>query len=162
VVSNEEKFQIHLPFPETAAHRIRAGQPVKLSTPVDPDRVHDGVVAEIKPTVTAGSRAIDAIVYKHNPGSWKSGASISGSVLVGKHHSAVVVPALAVVLRPAGEVVYVVEGGVARQRIVRTGARQDGLVEILDGVADGETVAADGAAFLSDGAPVKIQEQKQP
>ncbi|MBI5178610.1 MAG: efflux RND transporter periplasmic adaptor subunit [Nitrospinae bacterium] len=161
VVSNEEKFQIHLPFPETAAHRIKAGQPVRLSTPVDPGREHDGVVAEIKPTITAGSRAIDAIVYKHNPGGWKSGASVNGSVLVGKHHNAVVVPALSVVLRPAGEVVYVVEGGKAAQRIVRTGARQDGMVEIVDGVREGETLAADGAGFLTDGAPVKIQEKRQ-
>ena len=61
------------------------------------------------------------------------------------------------VLRPAGKVVYALEGNVARQRVVETGLRQDGLQQILKGVSAGETVAADGAGFLTDGAAVRSQ-----
>ena len=61
------------------------------------------------------------------------------------------------VLRPAGKVVYALEGNVARQRVVETGLRQDGLQQILKGVSAGETVAADGAGFLTDGAAVTIR-----
>jgi len=161
-IGNEDKFQVHLPFPESAAHRIKTGQPVKLTVPTNPGQTYSGVVAEIKPAVTAGSRAIDVIIYKHNPGGWKAGASINGSVLVGTHRSAVVLPSLCVVLRPGGEVVYVIEGGKAKQRIVRTGVRQADIVEIIEGMKDGETVARDGAAFLTDGAAVKVREEKQP
>jgi len=35
------------------------------------------------------------------------------------------------------------------QRIVRTGLRRDGRVQILDGLQRGELVVSDGAIFLS-------------
>jgi cobalt-zinc-cadmium efflux system membrane fusion protein len=35
------------------------------------------------------------------------------------------------------------------QRTVRTGMQQDGWVQILDGLREGETVVTDGAVFLS-------------
>jgi len=53
-------------------------------------------------------------------------------------------------------VVYVIEGGRARQRVVKTGHRRDGQVEILSGLKAGERVAVDGAGFLTDGAAVEV------
>jgi membrane fusion protein (multidrug efflux system) len=53
-------------------------------------------------------------------------------------------------------VVYVLDQGAARQRVVETGLKQDGLQEILKGVAAGDTVAVDGAGFLTDGAAVAL------
>jgi multidrug efflux pump subunit AcrA (membrane-fusion protein) len=61
-----------------------------------------------------------------------------------------------VVLRPAGEVVYAIRDGHAYQRIVKTGLRQEGVVEIVDGLSAGETVAADGAAYLTDKTAVTV------
>jgi hypothetical protein len=70
------------------------------------------------------------------------------------------VPEQSVVLRPAGKVVYAIEGNVARQRIVETGLRQDGLQEVTKGLAAGEVVAADGAGFLTDGAAITLPQPK--
>lgn len=61
------------------------------------------------------------------------------------------------VLRPAGKVVYVIEGGKAMQRVVNAGVKRDGWVEILSGLKRGETVALDGAGFLTDNAAVNVQ-----
>jgi multidrug efflux pump subunit AcrA (membrane-fusion protein) len=62
-----------------------------------------------------------------------------------------------VVLRPVGKVVYVVEGSKVRQQIVRTGGKEGGLVEIIDGLKGGESVALDGAGFLTQDAPVTVK-----
>ena len=67
------------------------------------------------------------------------------------------VPEQSVVLRPAGKVVYSIENGIARQRVVETGMRQDGMQQITKGLNAGETVAADGAGFLTDGAAVDVR-----
>jgi multidrug efflux pump subunit AcrA (membrane-fusion protein) len=72
----------------------------------------------------------------------------------------VVVPEESVVLRPAGKVVYVVADGKAVQRPVETGYRKGGLVEIVKGLAAGETVAVDGAGFLTNNAPVALPRAK--
>jgi membrane fusion protein (multidrug efflux system) len=44
--------------------------------------------------------------------------------------------------------------------VVDTGLRQDGMQEILKGISPGETVAVDGAGFLTDGAAVALPKPK--
>ena len=61
-------------------------------------------------------------------------------------------------LRPAGKVVYRIAGGKAAQQVVEVGSKQRGLIEITSGLRGGETLALDGAGFLSDGAAVNVKE----
>jgi hypothetical protein len=68
-----------------------------------------------------------------------------------------VVPEQAIVLRPAGAVVYSISENVARAHTVRTGIQREGIVEILEGVEAGWTIAVDGASVLSDGARVSVR-----
>ena len=77
-------------------------------------------------------------------------------------NNVVTVPEQAVVLRPAGKVVYLIDEGRAVQRVVEAGYKKDGRVEILSGLAEGETVAVDGAGFLTDRAPVAIAGARAP
>jgi hypothetical protein len=79
-------------------------------------------------------------------------------VITGRNENAVVVPEQSVVLRPAGKVVYLIADGKAKQQAVQVGSKQRGLVEISSGLKGGETVALDGAGFLSDGAVVNVRE----
>ncbi len=155
VIAGGGHMQIHLPFPESIANRFAAGQAVRLTTPMDP-AVMEGKISEIRPLIASGSRSVDVIVNRNNPGGWMPGASVTGSVLLDFRKAAVLVPSLCVVLRPAGEVVYVIEGDKARAVPVQTGVRQDGMVEITSGLKGDETLAADGASYLTDGAAVKV------
>jgi hypothetical protein len=40
--------------------------------------------------------------------------------------------------------------------VVETGVRKDGIIEIVSGLSGGETVAADGAGFLTHNAAVAV------
>ena len=150
-------LKAHLPYPESAAARIRPGQPVRLTSPQQPDRVIEGSVEQVKPTVSEGSRALDVQVRLDNDGGLRAGGTVNGAIVTGRKPAAVVVPEQSVVLRPAGKVVYVVAEGKARQRIVEPGVKRDGRIEIVKGLAPGEVVAEDGAGFLSDGAAVTVK-----
>ena len=147
-------LKAHLPYPESAAARIRPGQPVRLTSPQQPDRVIEGTVEQVKPTVSEASRALDVQVRLDNDGGLRAGGTVNGAIVTGRKPAAVVVPEQSVVLRPAGKVVYVIADGKARQRIVEPGVKQGGQIEIVKGLAPGEVVAEDGAGFLSDGAAV--------
>lgn len=157
-LSTSESLRIRLPFPETAAQRIKVGQVVKLSTPTAPDATVTGKIEQVRPMVGSTNRAFDAVVEVKNPGGWKPGASVNGAVVVEEHAEAVTVPEVSVVLRPAGKVVYVIENDQAVQHVVTTGVTQNGQVEILQGLRAGETVAVDGAGFLTDKAAVSVKE----
>jgi RND family efflux transporter MFP subunit len=107
------------------------------------------------------NRSFDVFVIFDNPGAWKPGATVNGTVVLGEHANAVVIPEESVVLRPAGQVVYVVQGDKVEQRMVEVGVQQGGMVEILGGLLLGETVVVDGAGFLTDQALVNVSKSSQ-
>lgn len=156
LVSNR-RLRAHLPFPEAAAPRLHKGQPVKLTSPQVPDKVFAGQIADIRPSVAEGSRAIDVLVDLEGDGSLKAGGTVNAAVQIAAKASALVVPEQSVVLRPAGKVVYAVVEGKVQQRVVQVGAKRDGRIEILSGLKDGEVVALDGAGFLTNGAAVTVK-----
>jgi RND family efflux transporter MFP subunit len=156
-----QEMRAHLLLPEAAATRIRTGLKVVLSPPAQPERTLTARIDEIKPTVGTNNRAIDAIVKFRGEGNlFRGGGTVNARIVTRTLDNALMVPEQSVVLRPAGKVVYAIEGSVARQRIVETGLRQDGMQEITKGLAAGEMVVADGAGFLTDGAAVTVPQPK--
>lgn len=163
-VSNR-RLRAHLPFPESAAPRLARGQTVRLTAPQAPGRTFEAQITDIRPIVAESSRALDVIVDLDNAdGLLKAGGSVNAAVLIAAKEAALVVPEQSVVLRPAGKVVYAVveEDGQkkAQQRVVQAGAKKGGVIEILAGLQEGETVVEDGAGFLTNGAAVAIKEKK--
>ena len=151
------RMRAHLLFPESAGNRIRPGLKVRLESPAAPGRSVETAIDEIKPTVNAGNRALDAIVrFESDDGGFRGGGSVNARVVVEVKQGALMVPEQSVVLRPAGKVVYVIGNGRATQRVIETGMKQDGLQEVVKGLAPGEVIATDGAGFLSDGAAVTL------
>ncbi|MBI5108586.1 MAG: efflux RND transporter periplasmic adaptor subunit [Rhodocyclales bacterium] len=157
------KLRAHLPFPELAATRIKPGQTVSMTSPLAPGKVFESRIHEIRPSVVEGSRTLDVLADIDNrEGLLRGGGTVNATVRIAAKATALTVPEQSVVLRPAGKVVYVVsevEGQKrAQQKVVKTGAKRGGRVEILEGLAGGETVALDGAGFLTNNAVVGIKD----
>jgi len=157
-ITRPDQLQAWLPYPETVALRIQIGQPAKIFSPLTPGVFAPGKITDLQPTIGNGSRAVMAIVDLEDPGDLRPGATLAGKVLVEIRKQAIMLPIISVVRRPAGQLVYVINGNKAEARLVETGHSEDGFVEITNGLVSGETVASDGAAFLTDGASVKIAE----
>jgi len=152
-----QELRAHLFLPEAAATRIRTGLKVVLVPPAAPNQPLEAKIDEIKPTLGVNNRQLDAIVKFRGDGTlFRGGGTVNARIVTQTLEGALMVPEQSVVLRPAGKVVYVVQEGAARQRVVETGLRQDGLQEIVKGLSAGDLVAADGAGFLTDGAAVAL------
>lgn len=154
-IVSKQVLRAHLPFPEQIGSQLKAGLTVRLNTPTSSETI-ETTIRELKPQVTAGNRTIDVIADINNANGWQPGASVKGMVVLGKLAAAMMIPEQSVVLRPAGEVVYVVRDNVAYQTIVKTGLHQNGLIEILSGLNENDMIAVDGAGFLTDKAPIEI------
>lgn len=148
---------VRLPFPEHVAERLRIGQAVTLSSFLEPERRVHGRILEIRPALNITTLTREVIVAVREPG-WQPTGSIRGEVVLGVRRGALVVPEQAVVLRPSGTVVYVVEGEIVRERAVKTGLVREGVIEIVEGLRPEETVVVEGAALLSDKAKIKARE----
>lgn len=158
-ISTQDKLQARLPFPEAISKKLSTGLTVRLTTNIEGGSVVEGTISEILPTIGAKSLSTDILIDIDNPGNWKPGASVEG-IIVMEQRKNVVLPDMAVILRPAGKVVYEVTGNKVVQRVVTTGERIGDTIEILSGLSEGVTVATDGAYYLSDGAEIRTQEEK--
>ena len=155
LIVSSQLLRAHLPFPEQIGAKLKPGLKVRLSTPTSSQSV-DAVIHELKPMITEGSRSVDVIADVTNAPGWQAGASVDGTVVLGTQADSLMVPEQSVVLRPAGEVVYLARGNKAYQAIVKTGVRQNGQVEILQGLNENDAVVVDGAGFLTDQALIKL------
>ncbi len=151
-----QKVRAHLPFPESALARLKVGATVRLSSPLVPNKIINAKITDIRPTVTTTSRALNVIVAFDSDGSFRGGGTVNASVVTATKSNVIMVPEQSVVLRPAGRVVYVVSEGRVTQQLVEVGIRKDGMIEVVKGLNAGETLALDGAGFLTHGAVIQV------
>lgn len=154
-IISKQKLRAHLPFPEHIGAKLKPGLKVRLTTPTSSTKV-ETVIHELKPLIAEGSRTVDVIADVVNQSEWQPGATVNGTVVLGEESSALMIPEQSLVLRPAGEVVYVVRDGMAYQAVVKTGYRKNGMIELLEGLQPDETIVVDGAGFLTDKTPVTV------
>jgi membrane fusion protein, multidrug efflux system len=154
-IVSSQHLRAHLPFPERIGAVLKAGLKIRLTTPTSPNAV-ETVIHELKPMITADNRTVDVIADVLDAPGWQAGASVTGTVVLGEQTAAMMIPEQSLILRPAGEVVYVVRDNTAYQAVVKTAVRQNGLIEVLEGLNENDTIVVDGAGFLTDKAPVKI------
>jgi RND family efflux transporter MFP subunit len=112
-------------------------------------------VSEIVPAVDASSRAFLVRINLPNRPNLRSGLFGRARFATGEQ-SAVVVPEDAVVSRGQVRLVYAIEGGHARGRLVTLGQTRDGMVEVLSGLAGGERIVSPASLAMTDGSPVEV------
>mgnify|MGYP001237726208 CR=1 FL=1 len=151
-----ENLRVRLPFPEYRAPRLKPGLTVRLTSAAATGAPVTAKIGELQPGVNRNNRSLTVIVDFTNPGDWRPGASVRADVVLETRANALMVPQVAVVRRPAGDVLYVINGKKVREQLVRRGQRNGKLVEILEGLKGGEKIAVDGAGFLTNGATVAI------
>ena len=151
---------IRLSFPQHIAAQLRVGQTVLLSNFATPNQKVRSEIREIRPALDSTTLSREVIVAAHVGRDWRPEGSVRGEVVLSVRKNALVVPEQAVVLRPAGSVIYVVTDSTVAERPIKTGVVRDGEIEIVAGAKPGEIVAVDGAALLSPGAKIKILEPR--
>ncbi len=120
-------------------------------------------VARINPSTQAGTRAVMVYLAVDPQPGLRQGLFARGSIDL-QRRSALVVPASALRFDQARPYVVAVTAGQAQQRAVTPGARGDVLiagrkeagVEIVHGLAEGDTVLRGTVGALRDGTPLRL------
>src|SRR5690606_25430850 len=120
---------------------LREGQSIQAAADAYPGEVVNGVIAKLDTRVDVRTRAITARAEFANPGGrLKPGMMLRVNIARGARQS-VAAPESAVSVQGDSAFVYVIvpQGGrtIAEQRAVLTGSRQDGFVEIREGLKGG-------------------------
>jgi len=155
---DNDPLEIRFPVPERYLGSLNLGARVELRVRNLPDRLFDGEVVFVSPIVDAVNRTVTVKARVSNrEGLLRSGQFTDVRMELDRRPDAVVVPEEAIVPGRADDAVFVVrEGRVSRTSVV-LGSRAGDQVEIVEGLAPGDTVVVAGQQRLSDGASVTIQ-----
>jgi membrane fusion protein (multidrug efflux system) len=96
------------------------------------------------------------IQVANRDGSLRSGMVADVTLVRRKVASAVSVPVFSIITKEEGEVVFVLRDGKAVKRLVKPGIRENGDVEIVEGLTVGEELIVKGHRDLEDGQEVKV------
>jgi membrane fusion protein (multidrug efflux system) len=146
--------------PERAALDLREGQTARLHVDPVPGREFVGRVIRVSPAVDVQNRTVALEAEVPNPGGvLKPGLFARGAVEIRRDAGVLFVPESAVSYFVGITKLFVVNDGKAEERSVKVGAKQNGSVEVLEGVRAGEQVATSGLTQLYTGAPVTVSER---
>jgi RND family efflux transporter MFP subunit len=126
---------------------------VRVETLLDP---LTGTLAEVSPGADPASRTVLMKVDLPETAGLRAGQFGRLAVPVGEA-AFLFVPAPSLVRRGQLEILFVAADGKAQMRLVRSGKQTEQGIEILAGLAPGETVVVEGAANLRDGQPLQTQ-----
>lgn len=140
----------NVPEGESASYHV--GQPVEVKVMAYPERVFTGKVSKIYEAVDPNTHRVtirSEIFDSRNE--LRPGMLANFVIRVDGPVVATAMPANGVVREPDGTMVAWVTTDRRHfvQRIVKTGLRQNGRVQIVDGLRNGELAVSDGAVFLS-------------
>jgi multidrug efflux pump subunit AcrA (membrane-fusion protein) len=151
-------LKLHVEVPESAITSVGQGRPVQFTVDAFPGRQFEGKVSRLSPSVSQQSRTLKLEALVNNPdGALKPGLFARVSIHTDQRDRALVAPGEAVFTFAGLEKVFVVESGKVVERVVRTGARLDGHLEIIDGLKEGELVATSNLGNLQQGREVSVR-----
>lgn len=156
-ISDLSSIKLDFSVPETLLSAIREGQTIEARASAFPDQPFRGRIATIDPVIDPNTRAVKVRARLPNPDrKLKPGMLLTVGVETAPRLS-LSVPELAVIGEGDSRYVYVVgPDGAAKRVQIRTGLRQNGRIEVIEGLAPGQQVVTEGVVKLSDGMKVRL------
>jgi multidrug efflux pump subunit AcrA (membrane-fusion protein) len=142
IIVNVDPLRVRLKVPEKMAGWVKTGQSVSISVEAYPERTFGGKVSRINPSVDQQTRSFEVeALINNSDGTLKPGFFVKARIPSEKMESALLIPESALVYEYGLYKVYAIDGNQLREREVKIGDRSPNGVEIIDGLARGESVA---------------------
>lgn len=158
-----DPLKVDFRVPENALSLVRDGQTLQITLDAIPDKAYGGRVYAINPLIDANGRSIVIRAQVPNrDGQLRPGMFARVRLFTSGLRDTLVVPEES--LFPVGDDKYVykvVDGKAARQKI-EIGARRDGRVEVVSGLAPADVVVTAGVIKLRDGVAVRVANSPAP
>lgn len=161
-IHDPDSLVIRAAAPEKYAVRVTAGMRVKARLDAYPGDVIPGRVERVYPYLDPRLRTRTLEIVLDNPVKLLPGMFARLEVLLETEENAVAIPVDALVNKPKGQMVFVVEDGKAAAEMVKTGIEAGNRIQIVSGIQSGDKVIVAGNEKLKDGADVRIAEDEKP
>ncbi len=144
-------------LPEKYISVIKPGQTVKLTNYTIPEDTLTGRITQLSPAINADTRTFKGNISIENSGYLlRPGMFVKADIITNRKDSVIVIPKDIVLSRQKGKTVFVIDRGVAAERIIETGLENITDVEVVSGLTKNERIVTSGFETLSNRSKVKI------
>lgn len=151
-------LKLRTSVPEKAAGFIRNGLKAAIKVEAYPGKVFEGTVARVSPSLDTKTRSlIIEAAFLNRDKALKPGFFATGKVVTKGADKAVFIPEEAISAFAGIKKVFVIENGAASERIIKVGERMEDMVEITEGLKEGEVIATSALNKLSTGVKVEVK-----
>ena len=157
-VVNMDRIKVVISVPERYAGVLKRGTSVAFSVIAYPGEVFKGKIQFIGSAISPDNRTFPVEAELSNPGRKLKPDMIARVKIIQESKTSSLLLSEEIVQRIDNDrlVVYVEQGGRARERLVQIGSREGDRVEILSGLAIGDRVIISGYQNVIDGQPVQV------
>ncbi|HEU4779460.1 MAG TPA: efflux RND transporter periplasmic adaptor subunit [Steroidobacteraceae bacterium] len=148
--------------PERELARLKTGQAASIAVDALAGRTFPAIVKLVAPTVDAATATFKVTLEVNDPnGDLKPGMFSRVGIVFERHTQALTIPRIALLDTDGASNVFVVAGGKAEQRAIKTGLSNAGKIQVTDGLTGTEQVVVVGQNGLKDGNPVRVVSLEQ-
>jgi membrane fusion protein, multidrug efflux system len=150
------QLQLEMKLAEKNFPEIEKGQLARIMNYTLPEDTLKGTVSQISPAIDPESRTFKAILMIENPGlKLQPGMFAKAEIIISSVDSAIVIPKSIILSRQKGNVVFVVNKGLAEERLVNFGIENPDEVQIVSGLSKSDRVVVKGFETLRNRSRVK-------
>jgi HlyD family secretion protein len=143
-IISDSQLEIEANIPEVDIGKIALGNPVAITLDAFPGDTFTGKVANIDPAETIIDGVVNfkvKIVFDKKDTRFKSGLTANLAIETLKKESVLILPQYAIIEKDDGSFVRQMENNAQTEKPILTGIRgKGGLVEVLEGVTEGQEV----------------------
>lgn len=157
----KDKLRVDFTVPAEYAFRLEEGQEIKVIASASGDTAVAEIYA-INPAINLDSRQIQLrALLENREGNFVPGGFAEVQLEITEDDEALLIPAEAVVPEVDTHVVYKIKNGRAIKQEVSLGVRTESEVQIMEGLAEGDTILLTGLMQVEDDQPVQVDTLKE-
>jgi HlyD family secretion protein len=149
------QLEVELEVPETYADDLGLGMTAEVGIGT---ATATGTLSAISPEVVRNNVLVRVRFAGAQPAGLRQSQRVTARILIEERPNVLMVARGPFLDAHGGRFIYVVDGGVAVRRPIRTGATSVSAVEILEGLAPGQKVVIAGSESFDDAATVRIND----
>lgn len=156
-VMDYQTMYMEVQLPEKYISILKPGQEVRLTNYTIPEDTIMGHVTQLSPAINADTRTFKGSVEISNTNYLlRPGMFVRADIVTSRKDSAIVIPKNIILSRQRGKTVFIVQRGLAEERIIETGLENLMDVEVTRGLMKNDRVVISGYETLSNRSRIKI------
>ena len=160
LIADMTQAEIDVDIPEKYLPKVSLGNKAEITVDAYPEKIFKGQVKKISPVVDIATRTapIEIVIDNNGRKCLQSGMFTKVKLIIGENKNVNVILKEAVLGKEPDTYVYRVENNKAVLKKVKLGLRQGPLIEVTEGLKEGDFVVIMGQQRLRDGCLVTAEE----